>query len=138
MIADRKNYAPQGIMRLPRLTRDLEIDYTALSFVAPEKVRFRYRLDGYDKAWQDSGTRRKAFYTNLRPSKYRFEVIPCNNDGVWNDAGASASFFIAPAFYQTAWFQVLCFIAAATLAWMFYLAHIRRVNSRLRERLAAG
>jgi signal transduction histidine kinase/ligand-binding sensor domain-containing protein len=137
ILANHKRYSPEGLVDLPQLTGDLEIDYTALSFVAPEKVRFRYRLDGYDKDWQDSGTRRQAFYTNLRPHKYRFEVVACNNDGLWNEAGASASFFIAPAFYQTAWFQVLCYVAAATLAWMFYLVHIRRVNSRLQERLAA-
>jgi signal transduction histidine kinase/ligand-binding sensor domain-containing protein len=137
IFANHKQYSPGGLVDLPQLTGDLEIDYTALSFVAPEKVRFRYRLDGYDKDWQDSGTRRQAFYTNLRPRNYRFEVIACNNDGLWNEAGASASFFIAPAYYQTAWFQVLCCVAAVTLACMFYLVHIRRVNSQMQERLAA-
>src|SRR6266436_6286308 len=73
-------------LRLPPLTRDLEIDYTALSFVVPQKVLFRYRLDGRDSAWQEPGTRRQAFYSDLRPGRYRFRVIACNNDGVWNEA----------------------------------------------------
>jgi hypothetical protein len=65
VIADHKTYSPQGGLRLPALTRDLEIDYTALSFVVPQKVQFRYKLDGYDREWQDPGTRRQAFYSNL-------------------------------------------------------------------------
>ena len=92
-------------LHLPRLTRDLEIDYTALSLVAPEKIRFRYKLEGYDGDWQDVGNRRQAFYTNLSPTSYRFRVIACNNSGVWNETGASLNFSIAPAYYQTAWFR---------------------------------
>ena len=88
-------------LRLPRLTRDLEIDYTALSLVAPEKIRFKYKLEGYDGDWQDAGNRRQAFYTNLSPTNYRFRVIASNNSGVWNEAGASLNFSIAPAYYQT-------------------------------------
>jgi ligand-binding sensor domain-containing protein len=83
IIVDHKNYAPRDSLRLPPLTRDLEIDYTALSFVAPQKVRFRYKLEGHDSEWQDPGTRRQAFYADLRPRNYRFRVIACNNDGVW-------------------------------------------------------
>jgi Y_Y_Y domain len=82
IVADRKHYSPQEMVILPPLTRDLEIDYTALSFVAPQKVHFRYRLDGRDRDWQDSGIRRQAFYTDLDPGKYRFRVIADNNDGV--------------------------------------------------------
>jgi ligand-binding sensor domain-containing protein len=136
IIADRKHYSPQGIMRLPRLTRDLEIDYTALSFVAPQKMRFRYRLDGHDKDWQEAGTRRQAFYTDLSPGNYRFRVLACNNDGVWNESGATLSFFIVPAFYQTSWFHILCVIAVGSLFCIFYLAHLKRVTRRIQEQLA--
>ena len=80
LIADRKNYSPRQDLRLPPRTRDLEIDYTALSFVVPQKVRFRYRLEGRDAAWQEPGTRRQAFYSDLRPRRYQFRVIACNND----------------------------------------------------------
>jgi len=137
IVADRRHYSPEGVVRLPRLTRDLEIDFAALSFVAPKKMQFRYRLDGHDKDWQDSGTRRQAFYTDLDPGNYRFRVIACNNDGVWNDTGAAVSFYIIPAFYQTSWFRVLCVIAAGSSLCIFYLVHLRRATRRIQEQLAA-
>src|ERR1051325_925121 len=87
-----------GSLRLPSLSRDLEIDYTALSLVAPGKIRFRYKLEGYDKEWQDVGNRRQGFYTNLSPRNYRFPVIAGNNSGVWNETGAFLDFTIAPAY----------------------------------------
>ena len=94
--ADRKTYdvSPyiKGGLRLPPLVRDLEIDYTALSLVAPEKNRFRVKLEGYDRDWRDMSNRREAFYGNLPPGKYRFRVIACNNDGVWNEEGATLDF----------------------------------------------
>ena len=105
VIADRKTYSPQNGVHLPALTRDLEIDYTALSFVVPQKVHFQYKLEGYDRDWQDAGTRRQAFYSNLPPRNYTFRVKACNNSGVWNEAGASLDFFVAPAYYQTNWFR---------------------------------
>jgi len=95
-------------MRLPPLVRDLEIDYTALSLVAPEKVFFRYKLEGWDPDWQDAGTRRQAFYSNLPPRSYTFRVKACNNSGVWNEAGSSLDFSVAPAYYQTPWFRLSC------------------------------
>jgi signal transduction histidine kinase len=137
VVADRKHYSLQGAVTLPPLTRDLEIDYTALSFVAPQKVYFRYRLDGHDTDWQDSGTRRQAFYTDLAPGNYRFRVIACNNDGLWNESGATLLFSIAPAFYQTLLFRIFCLIAVASILWLFYLAHLNRLTSRMQERLAA-
>src|SRR5262249_54884629 len=99
MVADHHDVARESTGRatLPALTRDVEISYTALSLVAPEKNRFRYRLEGYDSDWQDAGTRRQAFYTNLRPRNYRFRVIASNNSGVWNETGATLDFVIPPA-----------------------------------------
>src|SRR5215471_18276835 len=89
--ADRKTYDPasavNGRLPLPARVRDLQIDYTALSLVAPEKVLFRYKLEGLDSDWQDAGNRRQAFYTNLPPRNYRFRVMACNNSGVWNEDG---------------------------------------------------
>jgi hypothetical protein len=82
-------------------TRQIEIDYTALSLSVPERIQFRYRLDGVDTEWQSAGNRREAFYTNLRPGDYRFRVTACNEDGVCNEEGAAFDFRIAPAFYQT-------------------------------------
>jgi signal transduction histidine kinase/ligand-binding sensor domain-containing protein len=126
-------------VNLPALTRDLEIDYTALSLVAPEKNRFRYLLEGYDRDWQDVGTRRQAFYNNLRPRNYRFHVIASNNSGVWNETGASLDFTILPAYYQTTWFAGLSIAATLMLLLALYRWRVRQVayayESRLQERV---
>src|SRR5215472_15240297 len=142
--ADRKIYsvasAASGQIRLPPLTRDLKIDYTALSLVAPEKVLFRHKLEGWDRDWQDVSTRRQAFYMNLRPGKYTFHVTACNNSGVWNEAGTTLDFSIAPAYYQTRWFQALCLLAAILIGWALYHLRVRHVansmSARFDERLA--
>src|SRR5580658_5825678 len=99
VVADRKQYQSQEGLKLPALTRDLQISYTSPSFLIPQKVEFRYRLDGHDRDWQDAGARREAFYTELGPGKYRFRVIACDSNGVWNETGATLDFAIAPAFY---------------------------------------
>jgi signal transduction histidine kinase/ligand-binding sensor domain-containing protein len=129
--ADRKTYQTASSLRLPPLVRDLEIDYTALSLVAPEKVRFKYKLEGRDRDWQDVGDRRQAFYTDLAPRKYRFRVIACNNNGVWNDAGASFAFTIDPAYYQTIWFRAFCVLAFLASLWLLYQLRIRQLQREL-------
>ena len=136
VIADRKTYSPQNGVHLPALTRDLEIDYTALSFVVPQKVHFQYKLEGYDRDWQDAGTRRQAFYSNLPPRNYTFRVKASNNSGVWNEAGASLDFFVTPAYYQTVWFRSLCvFLSLAVLAGLYRLrlGHLERQRDALRK-----
>jgi len=140
VVADRRAYEPRPGLRLPALTRDLEISYTALSFVHPQKVRFRYRLEGRDTGWQEPGTRRQAFYSDLPPGTYKFRVIACNNDGVWNEVGASLDLSIAAAWYQTRWFLALSVIAALLFAWMLYRLRLRKVardmSARFDTRLA--
>ncbi len=135
--ADRKQYSLKSSLNLPALARDIQIDYTALSFPIPERVRFRYRLDGWDKDWQDASNRRQAFYTNLRPGSYRFHVIACNSDGLWNESGATLDFSIDPRYYQTAWFQILCALILILLAWSLYLLRLRQATVRIQERLGA-
>ncbi len=88
-----------------------EFDYAGLSFVAPQKVRYRYMLEGFDRGWTDAGTRRAAYYTNIPPGKYTFRVQAANNDGVWNTNGAAFSFELRPHFYQTLWFYALLLLA---------------------------
>jgi hypothetical protein len=144
--ADGKEYwenlsgDPRSNPRLPSLIRDLEIDYTALSLVAPEKVRFRIKLEGYDPDWQEVGTRRQAFYTNLSPRDYRFRVMACNNSGIWNETGDALEFSIDPAYYQTSWFRAL--MAAVVLAMLWGLHRLRlyqiarEFNVRLEERVS--
>jgi signal transduction histidine kinase len=132
--ADRKPYdVVEGPIRLPPLVRDLQIDYTALSLVVPEKVRFRYKLEGFDRQWQDVGTRRQAFYTNLPPRTYRFRVIAANNSGVWNEAGAALDFSIAPAYYQTWWFVALSAGMVLAMAWGGHRIRIGIVERHERE-----
>jgi signal transduction histidine kinase/ligand-binding sensor domain-containing protein len=127
VIADHKHYLPDAGLRLPPLTGDLEVDYTALSFVVPRKVRFRYRLEGHDADWREPGTRRQAFYSGLGPGKYRFHVIACNDDSVWNEKGATLEFNIAPAWYQTVWFRILCFAAVIVLGSILYRIRVQQI-----------
>jgi PAS domain S-box-containing protein len=133
IIADHKSYAPRDALRLPALTRDLEIAYTALSFVAPQKVRFRYKLEGHDSEWQDPGTRRQAFYSDLPPANYRFRVIASNNDGVWNEEGATLAFSVAPAWFQTWWFRSGSLAALLALLWCIYRLRIRSIQQRSQQ-----
>jgi signal transduction histidine kinase len=137
VIADRTAFRPTESVTLPSHTRDIEIRYTALSFVVPQKIKFQYRLEGRDLGWRDAGTLRQAFYTDLPPGTYRFRVKACNSDGVWNEAGASLDFEIPPAFYQTKWFVALCLAAAAAALYSFYLVRLKQVAARVRDRLAA-
>ena len=132
VIADHKDYALGDRLRLPALTRDVEIDYTALSLTVPSKVHFRYRLEGHDGAWQEAGTRRQAFYTNLPPGDYHFRVMACNNSGAWNEAGTFLDFSVAPAYYQTNWFRALCVAAFLAVVWVLF--QLRTWEVRLQER----
>ncbi|MEK7678380.1 MAG: two-component regulator propeller domain-containing protein, partial [Verrucomicrobiota bacterium] len=84
--------------------RSIEFEFTALEYFAPKRLRFRYKLEGFDQHWQDVGSRRTAFYTNLKPGQYRFEVRAGGRDGRWTDPGTSLAFIIAPFFWETRWF----------------------------------
>jgi signal transduction histidine kinase/CheY-like chemotaxis protein/ligand-binding sensor domain-containing protein len=108
----------------------VDIHYTALSLLIPARVRFKYQLEGYDRGWVEAGSRRAAYYTNLPPGQYRFHVIASNNDGVWNQEGASIQFLLKPHFYETKWFYILCGLT------LFFMAvtGARLNNRRLRNR----
>ena len=118
-------------------TRSVEIGYAGLSLSMPERVRFRYRLLGVDTEWQDVGTRRQAYYQNLGPGSYRFQVVACNNDGVWSDSGAFLVFSIEPSFYQTSWFRLLCVVAFAALLWAFYRLRLHQIQRKFAAGLEA-
>jgi signal transduction histidine kinase/ligand-binding sensor domain-containing protein len=142
--ADRKTYwenlsgdASSSPPKLPPLVRDLEIDYTALSLVVPEKVRFRVKLEGWDRDWQDAGNERKAFYSNLPPRNYRFRVMACNNSGVWNEAGDTLAFSIDPAYWQTNWFRVLCVAASLLVLLALYQLRLRQLAHQFNLTLEA-
>ena len=142
VIANEVSYlVPQGHeLGLPQGSRNLQIDFTALSLSIPERVRVRYRLVGLDGAWQESAGRRQAYYTNLSPGKYRFEVIASNEDNVWNTEGAALDIEIPPTFVQSGWFKILLMVSGLLLLYVAYSLRIRyltqRVQERLHERLA--
>jgi len=105
-----------------------EFHYTGLSLLAPQRSLFKYRLDGFDKGWIDAGTRRTAYYTRLPPGAYTFRVIASNNDGIWNDAGASFRFTLEPLLYQTLWFRLLCILVIAGASGAWYRLRVGRLR----------
>jgi ligand-binding sensor domain-containing protein/signal transduction histidine kinase len=123
-------------VRLPPGTTRLDFYFAAMSFVAPDKVRFKYKLEGFDPDWIDGGTRRAAFYTNLRPGNYTFRVIASNNDGVWTEQGAAFQFYLRPRFYQTYWFYGLLIVGLALVAWQLYQFRVRRIRAQFAAVLA--
>jgi signal transduction histidine kinase/ligand-binding sensor domain-containing protein len=139
LTADGRVYAAGNDLSLPKSTHDVWLDYTALSLTLSERNRFRYQLVGVDKQWRDVGTRRQAFYTNLSPQTYTFKVIAANNDGVWNDTGASITFTIPPTFVQSIWFKLLLIATAALAVWALYTLRLRsataQITARMGERL---
>jgi signal transduction histidine kinase/ligand-binding sensor domain-containing protein len=122
-------------LTLPTYTSAVRFDYAGLSLTAAEKVRYRYRLDGVDADWREPTAARQALYTNLRPGNYMFRVIAANNDGVWNESGASLAFVIPAAFVQTGWFIALCVAVGAAAVWALVRLRVRQVRQRLEERM---
>ena len=112
---------------------DLTIRYTAIGFVAPEKVRFRYRLDGYDADWVPAENRRAAYYSNIPPGRYTFQVTAASKDGVWNAAAATVDLHLHPQWYQTWAFRAAAALAALLLGAAAYRRHLRELTRRQRE-----
>jgi signal transduction histidine kinase/ligand-binding sensor domain-containing protein len=109
-----------------------QFDYAGLSFIAPQKVRYRFMLEGFDHGWTEAGTRRSAYYTNIKPGRYTFRVQAANNDGLWNTEGAALTFELRPHYYQTAWFYALLLAAVAGLVVLFLRLRLRRVEGEFR------
>jgi ligand-binding sensor domain-containing protein/signal transduction histidine kinase len=126
-------------LEIPPGRGELEIHYTALSFVAPRKNRFKYMLEPVDAGWHEAGTRREAHYSNLGPGHYRFRVLACNNDGVWNEAGATLALVLLPHYWQTWWFKLSLAAALVLLLSGLYRARVARLRAleRLRVQIAA-
>jgi len=131
--ANGTSYPPSAGLRLPRGTSNLTIRYAAATLAEPERMRFRYRLEGLDRGWRDADTRRIAIYTRLKPRDYRFRVMAQNPDGVWTASAASFGFSIAPEFYQTGWFKVLIALAIAGMVWALFLLRVGQVTARLQR-----
>ncbi len=137
VVVDKKEFQMGDNLKIPPHPRDLQIDYTSPTFTVPQRVKFRYRLDPYDRDWHDAGTRRQAFYTDLPPGKYSFRVLACNSEGVWGDSPANLDFFVAPAYYQTNWFRALCAAVLLGLLWAAYQFRLRRLHHQFAMRLEA-
>jgi len=133
---DDKPLATSGLVTLAPGTNRLDFYFAALSFVAPDKVRFKYKLEGFDPNWIDGGGQRAAFYTNLRPGNYTFHVIAANNDGVWNEQGATFQFYLRPHFYQTYWFYALLLLVLGLAAWQLYQLRVRQMRAQFNAVLA--
>lgn len=132
---DGRTWRDPRNLTLPTGASKIQIDFAVLSFADQQRVRARYRLEGFDREWVDPGLRRQAFYTNLPPGSYRFRVIAANNDGVWNETGATVDFRIPPTFLQSIWFPILCAGLALLLLFIVYRLRIAQIAARIRARL---
>lgn len=132
---DGRELAPSEVALIPARTHDLEIDYTATALSTAERVQFRYRLDGVDTTWREVGTRRRAYYTGLRPGAYRFLVSANNGGGHWDATGASWSFRVLPAWYQTGWFKAMVVLLIGGLGGLVVFLVQRRRHDRAQDEL---
>jgi signal transduction histidine kinase len=133
VLADGRPVAGAPPVELPPRTGKVEIHYDGLSFQAPEKVRFRYRLEGFEASWVDAGTRRAAFYTSLPPGEYVFRVVAANNDGIWNETGARFAFRLRPGLHQRAGFRVALAAVLLVAVGTGYALRMRGVRARQTE-----
>ena len=135
IIADDKPFPVKPGMRLPANVHNVRIEYTALSLVAPEKIHFKYKLEGQNRNWHELINERQVQFTNLPPRNYRFQVIACNNSGVWNETGDTLEFSIAPAWNQTTWFYASCVAAFLAMLWGLYRLRLYQVQREFNAQL---
>jgi signal transduction histidine kinase/ligand-binding sensor domain-containing protein len=140
LAADGTPIDTRGPIRIPASGRRLAVTYAGLSLSVPERVRFRYRLDGFDRDWSEPVAGRQAVYTNLAPGPYTFRVVASNSDGLWNGTEATLPFEVVPLVWQTTWFRLSVVGLAALTGWGLYRLRVRQVarqlNARFEERLA--
>jgi signal transduction histidine kinase/ligand-binding sensor domain-containing protein len=133
--ADGKTYDRPKELRLKANIDNLEIRYTAPSLLIPERVRFRYFMEGLDKGWMDAGDRRMALYSRVPPGKYVFKVIASNDEGLWSESARTVSIDIPPSFIQSVWFQILCGLVTLLLLSLVYVVRFRQVNAQIRAQI---
>lgn len=130
IVLGQENLEPAALSPSIRRDRQMEVHFAALSFTLPEKNRFRYKLEGFDDEWVEAGSRRVAYYANLRPGHYTFRVIGSNNEGLWNEEGDSIAFYVAPRFWETGWFVVGCLLAGGSSVIGLHQLRLRRLQRR--------
>jgi PAS domain S-box-containing protein len=125
-----------GSVRIPPTPRRITFEYTGLSLAAPGRIRFRYFLESFDRSWGQPVAAREAVYTNLGPGSYRFRLVASNSEGLWNGPETAIAFNVAPAYYQTYWFRLLCVAALLAFLWGLHrlrVQQLRREEGKLRE-----
>jgi signal transduction histidine kinase len=132
---DHHTFSPPNVAELTKGAQNLQIDYTASSLSIPERVQFRYKLEGFDTDWQVAGARRQAFYSKLPPRHYIFRVAASNNDGVWSNADAMWTFDLPVTFLQSIWFKLLCAAACAVLLAALYLYRVGQLTAQVKRSL---
>ena len=130
----RRRNSQASLATVPNV-HNVAIEYTATSLSIPSRVRFKYRLEGFEQAWQEAGTRRTAYYNNLPPGRYAFHVMAANEDGVWNAQAAVVSLIVPPLFYQTFLFRTACAAIMVLLIAALFSVRLRQVTERQRRRL---
>jgi signal transduction histidine kinase len=140
VLVDGRPIDRHGSLRIPPGRRRITLTYAGLSLAVPERVMFRYRLDGFDRDWSEPVTERQTVYTNLNPGSYVFRVIASNADGAWNGTEAVVPFQVQPSVWQTDWFQTLAVLLCVCAGWAAYRLRVfhvsRQLNKRFEERLA--
>jgi ligand-binding sensor domain-containing protein/signal transduction histidine kinase len=140
IMADNDPVTGGALVRIPSSRKRITFMYSGLSLAVPERIRFRYSLDGFDRGWSEPTGAREAAYTNLSPGSYRFRVIASNSYRQWNNSEAAISLEVDPAFWQTWWFRMSCVTASLALLWALYQLRLRQVaqqfNMRLEERVS--
>jgi len=126
--ADAHSFDPSSNLQLPARTSHLQIGFSAPTLSDPMRVRYRYRLDGYDRDWVDAGAARQATYTNLPPRDYQFRVMAGSGDGTWGTQNTAVAFVILPMFYQTGWFYLVCGLSAFLIVYLSWRVHVRQVR----------
>jgi diguanylate cyclase (GGDEF)-like protein len=128
-----KDYPPAPFFRVPAGKGNLEIQYAGLSFVLPDKVLFRFMLEGFDSDWRNVGQRRTAFYTNLPPGSFTFKVMACNNDGLWSTKGAVLAITVMPLYWQTWWFKTILIFCIFLVALLVVHIRMRAIIKKKKE-----
>jgi two-component sensor histidine kinase len=136
VVLNKKEQPPGRYAQLPAGGGEIEIQYAALGYSAPEKIRYRYLLEGFDKDWIDAGERRFTYYANLRPGQYRFRVVAGRTDGPWYEPGAAFSFYLKPPFYRTPRFAAIAITFSMLSAWFLYWLRMRGLKARYSAVLA--
>ena len=136
VLINGREYATDREPVLEPVAGEIEFEYAALCYPAPQKVLYRYRLEGFESEWVEANGRREAFYTNLEPGRYRFQVQACNADGIWNRTGAAFAFELPRRYYETLWFRLACAAIVLGLGvYVWWAFHLRRAHEQLEARV---